>query len=235
VYCQNERISQENFGSIISTKRLREIFEELIMAGAHNIDLVNPTHFSHVIDDVLQEPLPVPVIWNSSGYDRVSTLRALEGKIQVYLPDFKYPDSQAALLYSDAGDYPIIAKRAIIEMVRQTGPYVLDEDGLLQRGVMIRHLLLPGRLQQAKEVMDWTNETFPPHSVLFSLMGQYVPLGQATSIPSINRHLRQSELKAATQYMSALGLEGYHQEMASAGEEFVPAFDLTGVSDGPSE
>lgn len=229
VYCQNESISQRNFGAVISSRRLREIFEKLIRAGAHNIDLVNPTHFSHVIVEVLDQPLSVPVIWNSSGYDRVSTLKALEGKIQIYLPDFKYPDSQGAQVYSDAEEYPTIAKKAIQEMVRQTGPCVLDEDGMLQRGVMVRHLLLPGRLQQAKQVMDWIAETFQPGSVLFSLMGQYVPLGKATSVPALNRLLRQSELNAATAYMSALGLEGYHQEITSAGKEYIPAFDLTGV------
>lgn len=229
VYCQNESISQKNFGAVVSSNRLREIFEELIGMGAHNIDLVNPTHFSHVVFDALQEPLPVPVVWNSSGYDRVSTLKALEGKIQVYLPDYKYPDRQAALDFSKAEDYPTIAQDAIKEMVRQTGPYVLDKEGLLQRGVLIRHLLLPGRLQQAKEVMDWISETFKPRSVLFSLMGQYIPFGRATSIPALNRCLRQSELRAAIQYMSALGLDGFHQEISSASNDYVPNFDLTGL------
>lgn len=229
VYCQNESISQGNFGAVVSPKRLREIFAELIRAGAHNIDLVNPTHFSHVIHEVLMQPIGVPVIWNSSGYERVSTLKRLEGKIQIYLPDFKYPDSEAALLYSAAEDYPITTKKAIQEMVRQTGPYVLDENGLLKRGVLIRHLLLPGRLQQAKEVMDWIAETFAPHSVLFSLMGQYVPFGMAKTIPTLNRRIRKSELNAAILYMSALGLEGYHQEISSAEMEYVPNFDLSGV------
>jgi len=231
VYCQNDRISQQNFGKVISKSHLREIFNKLIQAGAHNIDLVNPSHFSHVIGEVLEAPLSVPVIWNSSGYDRVSTLQALAGKIQIYLPDFKYPDSHAALRFSEAEDYPSVAKNALIEMVRQTGPYVLDENGLLKRGVMIRHLLLPGRLQQAKEVMDWIAQTFEPKSVLFSLMGQYVPCGRAEALPALNRVLRKSELKAAIQYMSALGLEGYIQEDTSAVKEYVPAFDLTGVKE----
>lgn len=229
VFCQNENISQKNFGVEVSPKRLREIFEELIRDGAHNIDLVNPTHFSHVIHEVLREPLSVPVIWNSSGYERVSTLKSLEGKIQIYLPDYKYPDSQAALAYSGAEEYPFIVKRAILEMVRQTGPYVLDENGLLQRGVLVRHLLLPGRLQQAKEVMDWIAETFEPHCILFSLMGQYIPVGSATLIPCLNRQIRRSELTAAIQYMCALGLEGYHQEVSAAEREYIPEFDLTGV------
>ena len=229
VYCQNAGISQADLGKLISPTRLREIFEELIAAGAHNIDLVNPTHFSHIMKEVLERPLSVPVIWNSGGYDEVSTLRALEGKVSIYLPDFKYPDSEGARRYSEAEDYPAVARRAILEMVCQTGPYELGEDGLMRRGVMIRHLLLPGRLQQAKEVMDWVANSFRPNTVLFSLMGQYVPLGRAKAEPEINRLLRKSELKAAISYMASLGLDGYVQEETAAVEEYIPHFDFTGV------
>jgi len=229
VYCQNGAISQDDLGKVITPTRLGEIFEELIAAGAHNIDLVNPTHFSHIIETVLEKPLSVPVIWNSGGYDAVSTLRALEGKVSIYLPDFKYPDADGARRYSEVEDYPTVAKRAILEMVRQTGRYVLGEDGLLKRGVMIRHLLLPGRLQQAKEVMDWVADSFRPHTVLFSLMGQYVPLGRAKEEKEISRLLRKSELKAAISYMSSLGLDGYVQEETAAVEDYIPHFDFTGV------
>lgn len=183
VFCQNDRISQQDFGKAISVQRLREIFWELIDAGAHNIDLVNPTHYAHVVAQALEDPLPVPVVWNSGGYDRVEALRALEGKVQIYLPDFKYPDAQGAKDYAGAADYPETAKEAIQEMVRQTGPYEVDETGILQRGVILRHLLLPGRLPQAKAVMDWVAEAFPPHTVLFSLMSQYTPWGRRTSFP----------------------------------------------------
>lgn len=172
VFCQNDSISQQDFGQEITVERLREIFQELIAAGAHNIDLVNPTHYAYVVAAALEEPLPVPVVWNSGGYDRVETLQALEGKIPIYLPDFKYPDAQGAKDYAGAADYPEVAKAAIQEMVRQTGPYQLDENGILQKGVILRHLLLPGRLAQAKEVMDWAAATFPPHTILFSLMSQ---------------------------------------------------------------
>ena len=172
VFCQNESISHENFGRPISVERLRAIFQELIDQGAHNIDLVNPTHFAHAVLQALEEPLPVPVVWNSGGYDTLETLRALEGKVDVYLPDLKYLRSETAARYSDAPDYPEAACAAILEMYRQTGPCVYDGDGLLRRGVIIRHLILPGRLSETKEVMDWVAEHFAPGQVLFSLMSQ---------------------------------------------------------------
>ncbi len=229
IFCQNDSISQQDFGKEISVSRLREIFFELIQAGAHNIDLVNPTHYAHVVAEALAEPLPVPVVWNSGGYDRVETLQALEGKVQIYLPDYKYPDPAGARKYAMAEDYPETARAAIREMVRQTGPYRLDENGILQRGVIIRHLILPGRLEQAKAVMDWVAETFPPHTVLFSLMSQYTPWGKADQYPELNRRLRKSEIRAAAAYMANLGLDGFSQEESAATAEYIPSFDLTGL------
>lgn len=229
VFCQNDSISHGNFGKPITVERLREIFFELIAQGAHNINLVNPTHFSHAIAKALAEPLPVPVVWNSGGYDEVNTLHALEGKVQIYMPDLKYLDSTAAERYSGAPDYPEKAAAAIREMVRQTGPYELDGDGLLKKGVLIRHLILPGRVKEAKVVMDFVAEQFPPHTVLFSLMSQYVPCGRAAEYPEINRRARNSEIRAAEAYFSALALDGFTQELLSATEGFIPDFDLTGV------
>lgn len=229
VFCQNESISQQDFGKAVSLDRLPEIFQELIAQGAHNIDLVNPTHYAHVVAQALEEPLSVPVVWNSGGYDKVETLRALEGKVQIYLPDFKYPDEEGAKKYAAARDYPAVAQAAIREMVRQTGPYEMDGQGILKRGVIIRHLLLPGRLNQAKEVMDWVANTFPPHTVLFSLMSQYTPWGKAEDYPELNRRLRKSEIRAAVAYMENLGLDGFSQEESAATAEYIPAFDLTGV------
>ena len=229
IFCQNDSISQQDFGKEISVARLREIFFELVDAGAHNIDLVNPTHYAHVVNEALAEPLPVPVVWNSGGYDRVETLQALEGKVQIYLPDYKYPDPAGARKYAMAEDYPETARAAIREMVRQTGPYRLDENGILQRGVIIRHLILPGRLEQAKAVMDWVAETFPPHTVLFSLMSQYTPWGKAADYPELNRRLRKSEIRAAAAYMANLGLDGFSQEESAATAEYIPSFDLTGL------
>ena len=229
VFCQNELISHRDFGRSVTVERLRAIFEELVDQGAHNINLVNPTHYAHVVLQALERPLPVPVVWNSGGYDRVETLRALEGKVQIYLPDYKYRTPEYAARYSGAADYPQAAEAAIREMVRQTGPCVYDGDGLLQRGVIIRHLLLPGRLAEAKRVMDWVAETFPPGTVLFSLMSQYIPWGRASEYPEINRRLRPSEARAAEQYMDALGLEGFAQDGGADQAGYIPPFDLTGV------
>ncbi len=229
VFCQNEAISHQNFGRPVAVSRLREIFLSLARQGCHNINLVNPTHFALPIRDALEGGLPVPVVWNSGGYDRVETLRAMEGRIQIYLPDLKYLDPAAAARYSGAEDYPAAATAAIREMVRQTGPYQLDEDGLLRRGVLVRHLILPGRVAEAKAVMDFLAREFPPHTILFSLMSQYVPLARAGEFPEIARPLRPSEKRAGEAYFSALGLDGYTQELLSADEGFIPDFDLTGV------
>lgn len=228
VFCQNEQISHRDFGKPITVDRLRAIFFELIDQGAHNINLVNPTHYAHVVRSALAEPLPVPVVWNSGGYDRVETLKALEGKVQIYLPDYKYRTGDYAGRYSDAPDYPQAAEAAILEMFRQTGP-VRCEDGLLKQGVVIRHLLLPGKLAEAKRVMDWVAEHFEPGEVLFSLMSQYIPWGRAANYPEINRRVRPSEVRAAEAYMADLGLEGFAQGAEAAQAEYIPPFDLTGV------
>ena len=190
---------------------------------------MNPTHYAHVVAQALEDPLPVPVVWNSGGYDRVETLAALEGNIQIYLPDYKYTDPDTARRYAGAADYPETARTAIREMVRQTGPYQLDENGILTRGVILRHLLLPGGLNQAKEVMDWVAETFPPHTILFSLMSQYTPWGKAADYPPLDRRLRKSEIRAAEAYFTNLGLDGFTQGVEAAQADYIPTFDLTGV------
>ena len=228
-FCQNEQISRDCFGKPVTLDRLRQICMELIGQGAHNINLVNPTHYAHVIAQLLQEPLPVPVVWNTGGYDKVETLRALEGKIDIYLPDLKYVEAGPAGRYSNAPDYPEVAKAAILEMFRQTGPCQFGADGLLKKGVIIRHLVLPGQLEAAKEVMDWVKDTFAPGDVLFSLMSQYIPYGHASDFPEINRPLRRGEARKAEEYMDLLGLDGFTQEQASASEQYIPPFDLTGV------
>ena len=228
VFCQNEQISHRDFGKPVTVDRLREIFGALIAQGAHNINLVNPPHYAHVVAQALEQPLPVPVVWNSGGYDRVETLRALEGKVDIYLPDYKYRTADYAARYADAADYPQAAEAAIVEMVRQTGLYCY-ENGLLKRGVIIRHLLLPGKLAEAKRVMDWVAETFQPGQVLFSLMSQYIPWGRAAEFPELNRRLRASEIRAAEGYMADLGLEGFTQGAEAARADYIPPFDLTGV------
>ena len=228
-FCQNGIISQEGYGKPITPGRLREIFCELVEAGASCLDLVTPTQFTDSVLEALGDtPWPVPVVWNSGGYDRVDTLRGLEGKIQIYLPDLKYVTPEYAEQYSGAADYPEAAQAAILEMFRQTGPCVY-QDGLLKQGVIIRHLLLPGKLAEAKRVMDWVAEHFAPGAVAFSLMSQYLPWGRAAEFPALNRRLRPSEVRSAEDYMDALGLEGFTQGAEAAQSEYIPAFDLTGV------
>ena len=227
VYCQNHAISHENFGKPVSVERLREIFWELIGQGAHNINLVSPTPFAPAIREALAEPLPVPVVWNTGGYERVETLRSLEGKVQVWLPDLKYVDSGLSRDLSGAADYFDAASAAIEEMVRQTGDYVL-EAGLLKRGVLIRHLMLPGQLENTKAVLDWVAETFRPGQVLLSLMAQYTPQLGAEGL--LSRRVTGAEYRAALRYMENLGItDGYCQDAASARAEYTPDFDLTGV------
>ncbi len=226
LFCQNDQISHKDFGEIVSVERLREICDRLIVQGAHNLNFVNPSHYPHVLSQLGE--FSVPVVYNTGGYDRVETLRSLEGKVNIYLPDLKYLTADTAEKYSDARDYPEVATAAICEMVRQTGNYVL-EDGLMKGGVIIRHLLLPGQVEEAKLVMDWVSNVFPRGTVLFSLMGQYTPWGRAMHHPRLNRTLRPGELRAAIQYMEVLGLEGYTQGLDSAQQRYTPVFDLTGI------
>ncbi|MBR1781613.1 MAG: radical SAM protein [Oscillospiraceae bacterium] len=226
-------MSRQNFGKAVTVEQLREICDELIDQGAHNINLVNPTHFAHVLLRVLGEgpgaKLPVPVVWNTGGYERLETLRALEGKVDVYLPDLKYLDAAPAGRYSGAPDYPEVAQAAILEMFRQTGPCQFDGEGMLRRGVVIRHLILPGQVEGAKAVMDWVAANFAPGEVLFSLMSQYIPFGHAADFTEIDRPLRRGEARKAAEYMALLGLEGFVQEPTAATERYIPSFDLTGI------
>ena len=230
VFCQNDEISHQNFGKAVSLDRLADICGKLIAQGAHNINFVNPTHYAHVIRELLcRRPLPVPVVWNSGGYDKAETLRTLEGQVQIYLPDLKYRTPELARRYSSAANYPETAVAAIQEMVRQTGPCRFGEDGLLLQGVIIRPLILPGQLNEAKRVMDWVAETFPPETVLFSLMSQYTPWGRAKEFPEIDRTLRAGEIRSAESYMENLGLKGFCQGRESARRAYTPEFDLTGI------
>ena len=227
-YCQNGRISRENFGKTISPARLRKIFDELIVQGAHCIDLVTPTHFTPWILEALAEPLAVPVVWNSGGYESVETLRTLEGKVQVYLPDLKYADASLAAELSRAPDYFEAAKAAIDEMFRQVGPYRMGEDGLLKSGVIIRHMVLPGQLENTRRVIDYVASRFRPGEVLFSLMSQYTP--QFGAAGALARRVTGAEYRAAVEYMDACGIrDGFRQEKSSAKEEYTPNFDLSGV------
>lgn len=228
VFCQNGRISHENFGKVITPAHLREIMEDLVSQGAHCIDLVTPTHFTPWVLEALEKPLGVPVVWNSGGYERVETLRTLEGKVQIYLPDLKYAMERPARELSAAPDYFEAAAAAIDEMVRQVGAYQIGDDGLMRSGVILRHLVLPGQMENTKRVIDYVSTHFLPKTVLFSLMSQYTP--QPGSTGALARRLNEREYRTAVQYMRDCGLtDGFCQELSSAKEEYTPVFDLQGV------
>ena len=220
-YCQNAAISGGPVGKPTDSAGLRRIFEDLIAQGAENIDLVTPTHFLPTILPALEPRLPVPVVCNCGGYERVETLRELEGKIDIYLPDFKYADGALAADLSGAPDYFPRAQDAIREMVRQTGAPQWQGDKLL-RGTVIRHLILPGHVDNSLRVLDWIGETFAPGQVLVSLMRQYTPMG---NLPApFDRRVTEEEYQAVLSWMYLNDLEGFTQEAESADRGFIPDF-----------
>ncbi len=220
-YCQNAAISSGPVGKPTDSAGLRRIFEDLIAQGAENIDLVTPTQFLPTILPALEPKLPVPVVCNCGGYERVETLRELEGKIDIYLPDFKYADGALAADLSGAPDYFPRAQDAIREMVRQTGAPQRQGDKLL-RGTVIRHLILPGHVDNSLRVLDWIGETFAPGQVLVSLMRQYTPMG---NLPApFDRRVTEEEYQAVLSWMYLNDLEGFTQEAESADKGFIPDF-----------
>ena len=228
-FCQNYGISHDNYGQRVSVARLREIYFELIGQGVHNINLVNPTHFTAAILESLEGGLPVPVVWNTGGYERVETIRRLEGRVQVYLPDLKYIDDYSAKRYSAAGNYFEYASQAIREMLQQVGPVMLDGDGIIQSGVIVRHLILPGRAEESMRVLDWIADNLP--GAWISLMAQYLPFGKVRGVDQLDRRLTQDEYDKVVDHLMALGLEdGFVQELSSSDEKYIPSFDLTGVN-----
>lgn len=231
VFCQNHEISRGGGGYPLTVPRLRDTMLRLRDQGVHNINLVTGAHFTRPIAEALQGlELGIPVVWNSSGYESVESLKRLEGLVQVYLPDFKYWKADLSRRYSLAEDYPKVAAAAIREMYRQTGPYVLDEDGLLKKGVLIRHLILPGQDLNAMDVIDFAAEEFPAGSVLFSLMSQYTPMPGLEHFPELQRPVDAETNQRLIAYLQRRGLEGYWQDVDAATEEMIPDFDGTGVS-----
>lgn len=227
-YCQNYEVSHGGKGKQISCERLAEIFKELVEKGAHNINLVTPTHYVTAIKKALDiyKP-PVPVVYNSSGYDEVKTLKLLEGYVDIFLMDLKYLNPQNAKLFSKAEDYPEIAKKAILEAVRQQ-PENVFSGGIMQKGVIVRHLLLPAATKEAIAVFDWVKENVP--SVNFSIMSQYVPMGRACDIKQINRRVTAREYEKVLSYIIESDFDKvYIQERASADKKYTPEFDFEGV------
>ena len=220
-YCQNSAISGRPTGKAVDSRELRRMMLELIEEGAENIDLVTPTHFLPTILPALDEKLPVPVVYNCGGYERVETLRQLEGKVDIYLPDLKYADGKLALSLSAAPDYFRVASNAIREMVRQTGPVQWQGDKVV-KGVIIRHLILPGQVENSLKVLDWIGETFQPGEVLVSLMRQYTPMG---GLPApYDRRITDEEYDAVLSWMYLNDLEGFVQEETAADEIYIPDF-----------
>lgn len=226
-FCQNYKISAENFGKEISVEQLADCYKKLEQQGVHNINLVNPTHFVPAIIkslDIYRPPLPI--IYNCGGYEKKETLKTLEGYIDVYLPDFKYAFAELAEKYSKAKNYPSVAVKAIREMLRQQPENIFDENGIIQKGVIIRHLILPSNTRNSIAVTDMLRENFGT-DITVSLMAQYVPYGRASDFSEINRKITRREYNKVLAHLERSGLNGYTQELSSATEEYIPDFNLS--------
>lgn len=231
VFCQNYEISHKCKGVEVSEERLIRIFEHLVDEGANNINLVNPTHYAVQLAHTLKKyKPPVPVVYNTSGYDSVDTLKLLDGLVDIYLPDFKYMRNDKALRYSRAEDYPQFAMPALTEMKRQVGNDVFDENGIMKRGMIIRHLVLPGNTNSAIQALDYLAENFG--DTYISVMAQYVPCTDLSEYKEINRKITKREYDKVVAHILELGLEKvFLQKLESATEDYIPDFDLSGVID----
>ena len=228
-YCQNYEISRENKGIEVSDNRLLEIFDALIADGAENINLVNPTHYALRLAGLLKaHKTSVPVVYNTSGYESVETLKRLEGVVDIYLTDFKYIRPDKAKRYSGAPDYPETAKAALAEMKRQQSRDEFDGRGIMKKGVIIRHLVLPSNTNSSLEILDWLSKDYKESYI--SLMSQYTPCGDLKNLDEINRHITKREYKKVVDYAESLGFENvFIQKNSSASKNFIPAFDFTGI------
>lgn len=236
VFCQNEAIANGSVGKLISIERLTDIFLELEKQGANNINLVTPGHYIPQIKEALllakEKGMELPIVYNTSSYESVEALRSLEGLVDIYLPDFKYMSSGLAKKYSHAADYPKVAMAAIAEMVRQTGVPAFDEEGengLIKRGTIVRHLTLPGCMEDSKEILKYLYETYG-NRIYISIMNQFTPLENVEKFPELNRKITEPEYEELIDYAIALGIEqGFMQEGETAEESFIPDFDCAGV------
>lgn len=227
VYCQNHEISTLHHGKVISSDELSDIFLSLERMGAHNINLVTPTHYVPLIIKALDSAktcgLSLPVVYNTGGYENVDTLKALEGYIDIYMPDFKYFRSEYAKRYSFAPDYPEVVKKAIKEMSRQTLPSISDK-GIMQRGLIVRHLLLPGMLYDAKKILDYLYNEYG-NEIVYSIMSQYTPLPHISHMPELNKKVGLREYEVLCDYASKIGIENaYIQSPDSSDTYFIPDF-----------
>lgn len=233
VFCQNREISDGKAGKVISKERLSDIFMELAVKGANNINLVTPGQYIPdivwAVNDAKSRGMKLPIIYNTSGYENVTELKLLEGIVDVYLPDFKYMDSTLSAMYSRAKDYPSVAKQALSEMVRQQPDVVIDDaTGLIQKGVIVRQLLLPGHVNDAKAVLKYLYDTYHDH-VYISMMSQFTPIA-LKDYPEINRTVTRREYERLVDYALEIGItNAFIQEGDVAKGSFIPAFDCEGV------
>lgn len=232
-YCQNYQISQEGLGKEISPEKLARIFLDLQEQGAHNINLVTGTHFLPGILtalDLARPKLSIPVVYNCGGYEKPEVIRLLDGYVDIYLPDLKYFDPELSARYSGARDYFAQASQAVSAMISQTGSPVFDEDGIMQKGVIIRHMVLPGSRKDSISILRWIREHLPEEGFLLSLLSQYTPFYKSCEYPQINRRLTTYEYDKVLEEAISLGLtKGFMQEKSSAKEEYTPPFDLEGL------
>ena len=233
VFCQNHEIAKGEKGKAITVERLGEIFLELQEKGANNINLVTPSHYVPQIIEALdlakEHGLAIPIVYNSSGYEKKETIELLEGYVDIYLPDFKYMDDKIADRYSRCPDYSKFAKETIIEMVRQTGKPEFFPDGIMKKGTIVRHLSLPGYLEDSKDILDYLHEKFK-NNLYISIMNQYTPLVTVEKYPEINRKVTLKEYDELISYALMLGIKNaYTQEDETQDESFIPDFDGEGV------
>ena len=230
IYCQNYEISHENKGKEISDDRLTEIFDELIASEVHNINLVNPTHYALRLKAVLEGyKSAVPTVYNSSGYERVSTLKSLDGLIGIYLPDLKYIKEERAEKYSNAPDYFTYASKALIEMKRQCPENVYDTDGIMQKGLIVRHLILPKNTNQSIDILSWIKNNLGEDTTV-SLMSQYTPFGKIEDCKELQRKITAREYEKVLSAAENMGFKSlFLQDFASSDEKFIPDFDFTGI------
>lgn len=233
VFCQNHKISSGNYGQEVSVERLGEIFLELQAQGANNINLVTATHYIPQIIkalDLVRSKLSIPIVYNSSAYETLDSLRMLEGYVDIYLPDLKYLDNERAIRYSNAPNYVKTATDAILEMFRQVGPVQYDERGMLTRGIIVRHMVLPNGVEDSVRVLRWISENLPLSQILVSVMSQYTPFHRSGEFPEIDRRLTEEEYDAVLDALDEFNIEdGFCQELSSAKEEYTPSFCLEGV------
>ncbi|MBQ7003784.1 MAG: radical SAM protein [Oscillospiraceae bacterium] len=230
-FCQNAVISADVQGRTITVQRLAEIFLELQAQGAHNINLVTGTHFVPWILEALAlagDTLCIPVVWNTGGYESVETLRLLAGRVQIYLPDFKFFSPETAKNYADAPDYPDIAEAALAEMLRQTGPPVI-ENGIMQRGCIVRHLVLPGHRHESIALLTHLAARFGTSQFLLSLMAQYTPMHEDAQYPQLNRRITKMEYNSVLDCAQKLGFQGFLQDKSSAQSAYTPHFGNEGI------